>query len=155
MEAVDNKYKKWGWGALIGLGAVILIALIVVGVSTKSTPVKTVDGDADSTQTVADNTNENSNNAANNNSNKNDKDEGRDNEEDAKKNANDNNTNNGSNNSNNGSSNNTNNSTNNKPSNGSSAMPKTGPEDDMAALVAWSVITGLGAYYFINSKKNA
>ncbi len=169
MEAVDNKYKRWGWGALIGLGVVILIAAIVVGVSSRNTPVKTVEGSEESTQAVANNPSNSGN--TNNSGNKN-KDEGRDNDADAQKEGNNTNNNggtnngNGSTNTNNGGANNTNNSgdnsnntskTNNTSNgaNGSSNsnMPKTGPEDDMIAFIAWAVIAGLGAYYMLGLKK--
>ena len=165
MEAVDNKYKRWGWGALIGLGVVILIAAIVVGVSSRNTPVKTVEGSEESTQAVANNPSNSSN--TNNSGNRNE-DEGRDNDADAQKEGNSNgttNTNNGgtnnTNNTNNsgGNSNNSNNTSNtNNSSNGAngssnSNMPKTGPEDDMIAFIAWAVIAGLGAYYVLGLKK--
>ena len=163
MEVVDNKYKKWGWGALIGLAAVIFVAAIAIGVSMNkpkaTNAVNTVDGD--STQTVADNGN-NGGNGANTNTNKDDQngDEGRDNDADAKKDGTDtNNSGTGTNNSNNSSNANTNNGTNNNSNNSSNnsanKMPKTGPEDDMIAFVAWAVIAGLGAYYFLGNKKNA
>ena len=165
MEAVDNKYKRWGWGALIGLGVVILIAAIVVGVSSRNTPVKTVEGSEESTQAVANNPSNSSN--TNNSGNRNE-DEGRDNDADAQKEGNSNgttNTNNGgannTNNTNNsgGNSNNSNNTSNtNNSSNGAngssnSNMPKTGPEDDMIAFIAWALIAGLGAYYVLGLKK--
>ena len=159
MEAVDNKYKRWGWGALIGLGVVILIAAIVVGVSSRNTPVKTVEGSEESTQAVANNSSNSGN--TNNSGNKN-KDEGRDNDADAQKEGNNNgttNTNNGGVNNTNNSGNNSNNTSNtNNTSNGAngssnSNMPKTGPEDDMIAFIAWAVIAGLGAYYVLGLKK--
>ena len=159
MEAVDNKYKRWGWGALIGLGVVILIAAIVVGVSSRNTPVKTVEGSEESTQAVANNPSNSGN--TNNSGNKN-KDEGRDNDADAQKEGNNNgttNTNNGGVNNTNNSGNNSNNTSNtNNTSNGvngssNSNMPKTGPEDDMIAFIAWAVIAGLGAYYVLGLKK--
>ena len=105
MEAVDNKYKRWGWGALIGLGVVLLIAVIVIAVSSKNTPIKTVEGSDESTQAVANNPSNSGN--KNNGGNNSNGDEGRDNEGDAKKEgtntennggANSGNTNNGTNN---------------------------------------------------------
>lgn len=149
MEAVDNKYKKWGWGALIGLAAVIIIAGIAIGVSMKSKPVNVVDGDTNSTKTVAEN-------GSNNGEKK--TDEGRDNEADAKKeggNAGDTNIINPGNildNANKNASDSNANAGNNA---NSSKMPKTGPEDDMIAFAAWAAIAGLGAYYFMNAKKSA
>ena len=165
MEAVDNKYKRWGWGALIGLGVVLLIAVIVIAVSSKNTPIKTVEGSDESTQAVANNPSNSGN--KNNGGNNSNGDEGRDNEGDAKKEgaitennggANSGNTNNGTNNGSNGSngSNNSGNNSNNANTNnasGNSNMPKTGPEDDMIAFIAWAVIAGLGAYYVLGLKK--
>lgn len=161
MEAVDNKYKKWGWGALIGLAAVIIIAGIAIGVSMKSKPVNVVDNGADSTKTVAENGGSNSgNNSANTN-------EGRDNDADAQNSGsnagnsdNSGNANAGSNNSSNANSGNANSGSSNANSGANSAntptnIPKTGPEDDMIAFAAWAAIAGLGAYYYTSVKKNA
>ena len=162
MEAVDNKYKKWGWGALIGLAAVIIIAGIAIGVSMKSKPVNVVDNGADSTKTVAENSGNNGSNSNNGDTN-----EGRDNDADAQNsgsNANNSgNTGNSGNDTNNsGNAGNTGNTgnTGNNSSNGGSAntpanIPKTGPEDDMIAFAAWAAIAGLGAYYYMSVKKNA
>ncbi len=38
MMDVNAKYKRWGWGALIGLAAVILIAGLIVAVTLSSNP---------------------------------------------------------------------------------------------------------------------
>ena len=149
MQAQDAKYKKWGWGALIGLGAVILIAGLIVAVS-MSAPKKTTDADKANgpASTIADNTD---------NSDK--KDDGRednDKGDDADKNGTDGTDGadgtDGS--SNNANSNNSNNSGNTNTNNASN-MPKTGPEEDIASIVAWSAIAGLGAYYFLNAKNRA
>ena len=161
MEAVDNKYKKWGWGALIGLAAVIIIAGIAIGVSMKSKPVNVVDNGADSTKTVAENGGSNSGNNSANTS------EGRDNDADAQNSGsnagnsdNSGNANAGSNNSSNANSGNANSGSSNANSGANSAntptnIPKTGPEDDMIAFAAWAAIAGLGAYYYMSVKKNA
>ena len=160
MEAVDNKYKKWGWGALIGLAAVIIVAGVAIGVSMKSKPVNVVDGNADSTKTVAANGGNNGEKKTN---------EGRDNEADAQKEGSNTNTGNSSNTGNTGNTGNNgttvpgnfleNNNVNKKNTSNAnttpSNMPKTGPEDDMIAFAAWAAIAGLGAYYFLNAKKNA
>jgi LPXTG-motif cell wall-anchored protein len=150
MQAQDAKYKKWGWGALIGLGAVIVIAGLVVAV-TMSAPKKTTEADkanGPSSSNIADNTNKDDK-----------KDEGReDNEQDDgsdQSGADGTDGTDGSNGANGGNnSNNSNNSSNTNTNNGSK-LPKTGPEEDIASIMAWAAIAGLGAYYFLNAKKNA
>ena len=150
MQAQDAKYKKWGWGALIGLAAVIVIAGLAVAIS-MSAPKKTTEADKASTgpSSVASNTGNSSNKSDN-------KDEGREDNDKGSTDGTDGTD--GTNNS--GNSNNSNNSsnagnTNSGNTNTASNMPKTGPEEDIASIVAWAAIAGLGAYYFLNAKKSA
>ena len=46
----DTKYKRWGWGAIVGLIGVILIAGLIVAV-TMSSPKPNVEMASDTTQT--------------------------------------------------------------------------------------------------------
>lgn len=156
MQAQDAKYKKWGWGALIGLAAVIVIAGLAVAIS-MSAPKKTTEADKASTgpSSVASNTDNSSNKSDNKDEGREDNDkgdtdgtDGTDGIDGTNNSGNSNNSNNSSNSSNAGNTNSGN-------ANTASNMPKTGPEEDIASIIAWAAIAGLGAYYFLNAKKSA
>ncbi len=150
MQAQDAKYKKWGWGALIGLAAVIVIAGLAVAIS-MSAPKKTTEADKASTgpSSVASNTGNSSNKSDNKDEGREDNDKGSTDGTDGTDSTNNfGNSNNSSNSSNAGNTNSGN-------TNTASNMPKTGPEEDIASIIAWAAIAGLGAYYFLNAKKSA
>lgn len=144
---VDTKYKRWGWGAVIGLIAVILIAGLVVAI-TMSSPKKSevAEGNDDDTSIVigevdSDKTEDKKDDKAEDK-----KDDKKDEQKDDDKVVEDNvvtsDTSNGS----------------SAVSSGNGAadsMPKTGPAEDMFSFVVLAVIAGLAAHNIILVKNRA
>ena len=146
----NTKYKRWGWGAVIGLVAVILIAGLVIAVS-MSSPKKAdtvLADDTDNSAIVDDNNSSDGNNDGSDNS----SDEGRKDADEAEDGKNGNGNSNGT---DNGAKDGWDGVSDNSTNNGSGAMPKTGPEDNMLSIVALAVISGLTAYNLGFLKKNA
>ena len=164
---VDTKYKRWGWGALIGLIAVILIAGLIVAISLSS-PKKAElansgnDGDsaliaddsdkdsdkkADESKDSTDDSKKSDDSKKTEDSNKSEdskKTEGSNKSEDKKTDSNKN-----------GTSGSTGNTGSNSGSSNASAMPKTGPAEDLMSVVALATIAGLAAHNVMLIKKRA
>ena len=180
---VDTKYKRWGWGALIGLIAVILIAGLIVAISLSS-PKKAElansgnDGDsaliaddsdkdsdkkADESKDTADDSKKSDDSKKTEDSNKSEdskKTEGSNKSEDKKTDSNKNSASgstgtNGNKNANGGSATNSGNTGSNSGSSNASAMPKTGPAEDLMSVVALATIAGLAAHNVMLIKKRA
>lgn len=146
----NTKYKHWGWGAVIGLVAVILIAGLVVAV-TMSSPKKSevasedennvasvVEGDTNEGD-AADNTDGEADKDASDEKDAADASEGSDTQKDnASTDGTDKNT---------GSADNSNTNV--------AEMPKTGPSENLLSLVALAVIAGLVAHNLSFVRKNA
>ncbi len=135
MMDVNAKYKRWGWGAIIGLVAVILVAGFVVAVTLSSNPKPNTDevlvDNPDSGVIVGD---------ADSNASDNKKSEEKKEENKASENKNSANTNNSQ--KNDVQENNVNNNvvaTNNE-------MPQTGPENVLLSFFLIAVAAGLFAY---------
>ena len=162
---VNNKYKKWGWGAVIGLVGVILVSGIVVA-ATMSSPKKATTASTDGENepvVVADESDETGD----------DEETGRDN--DKEQSGSDSNTSdssdseqsgsgasandssdkkNGASTTDDGAGNSDskkNNAANDSKTNaiGSNAMPKTGPEDDLVAIIGWAIAAGLATHLIL------
>ncbi len=146
----NNKYKKWGWGAVIGLIGVILVSGLVVAV-TMSSPKKstTADTTTDNTPISVVDTDRNDNDDS-----KKEGNTGRDNEAD-KKNTEDNSgtTDTDKKTDNTGTGTGTSNTDSSKKSGGSSSMPKTGPEDNLASVAGLAVAAGLASYLVIMKQR--
>ena len=175
---VDTKYKRWGWGALIGLIAVILIAGLIVAISLsspKKAELANSGNDGDSAL-IADDSDKDSDKKADES--KDSTDESKDSTDDSKKSddskktedsnksedkktdSNKNGTSgstgtNGNKNANGGSATNSGNTGSNSGSSNASAMPKTGPAEDLMSVVALATIAGLAAHNVMLIKKRA
>lgn len=146
----NTKYKRWGWGALIGLIGVILICGLVVAIN-MTAPKKTVaPNDNTGSSIIAGNkgddkkTDNKKEDSKKEDSKKDDSKTESDKKNDATKPSADN-----------GASAGTTNGGTNGGSSSASEMPKTGPVDNMISIMALATIAGLAAYNFGFVKKNA
>lgn len=137
----NTKYKRWGWGAIAGLIGVILIAGLVVAV-TMSSPKPNNELAANNTDSSVSDQIETGDANSNNDSQSEEEKAAQEKaeaeakaEEDAKKNE-------------------AANSTDKTADSDTKKLPKTGPADNMMAIVAFAVIAGLVSYN-ISLKKQA
>lgn len=137
----NTKYKRWGWGAIAGLIGVILIAGLVVAV-TMSSPKPNTELAANNTNSSVSDQIEAGDANSNNDSQSEEEKAAQEKaeaeakaEEDAKKNE-------------------AANSTDKTADSDTKKLPKTGPADNMMAIVAFAVIAGLVSYN-ISLKKQA
>ena len=149
----NTKYKRWGWGAVIGLIAVILVAGLIIAVSMKSpkqadeiassddSSVVSGDVDGDGADNGADNAK--SGDDVSGNTSDATTDDG---------NAKDDSVTSDTSNKNSSGNSNSNSSTGTTNGNNAGSMPKSGPTDNILAIIAFAVIATLITYNVVLAK---